>query len=107
MKNPIANVIDIISKPRMSGPDGTSEPERITRSGPSSHRRFGHPWFLASTKILNPTLRAIYPLKNPAKPVQKTNSGKRIIFIGGALMALLYFRKHPEKADNLKDEFYH
>ena len=75
--------------------------DRLRSVGPES----GYPWFLASTKILNQALRTIYPLKNPAKSVQKTSTGKRIIFIGGALMAILYFRKHPEKANNLKDEF--
>ena len=48
----------------------------------------------------------MYPLKNPAKPNGKSSGTKQIIFIGGVLMTILYFRKNPEQIINLKDKFH-
>ena len=51
-------------------------------------------------------VRAVYPLKTPAKPNGKSSGTKQIIFIGGVLMTILYFRKNPEQMNNLKDKFH-
>ena len=42
-------------------------------------------------------VRAVYPLKNPAKSNEKSSGTKQIIFVGGILMTILYFRKNPEQ----------
>ena len=48
-------------------------------------------------------LRAVYPSKIPEKPKEKSNDVKRIFFIGGVLMTILYFQKNQEKIYNIKD----
>ena len=50
--------------------------------------------------------RAVYPLKNPAKPEKKSSGTKQIFLIGGVLMTIYYFQKNPDRINNLKDKFY-
>lgn len=50
--------------------------------------------------------RAVYPLKNPAKPEKKSSGTKNLLILGGALIMILYYQKNPEKMNNLKDKFY-
>ena len=53
-----------------------------------------------------PMFRAVYPSKNPERSNENSNGVKRIFFIGGVLMTIYYFRKNPEKVNDIKDEFY-
>ena len=53
-----------------------------------------------------PMFRAVYPSKSPERSNENSNGVKRIFFIGGVLMTIYYFRKNPEKVNDIKDEFY-
>ena len=50
--------------------------------------------------------RAVYPSKSPERSNENSNGVKRIFFIGGVLMTIYYFRKNPEKVNDIKGEFY-